>query len=352
MIKKSFNFLFWGGIVAFIGYTISSHFDSFEIASSQFQEEKYEDADIAISKYNAGTHRTLKTVNGYILQSEISNQLDRLYVAKELSIHALNIAQESKNNKAICISENSLQRSKLLIGDLKEVEAPLLKCLTYFKNEHNDFDTIKTISNLSHFYMLTNSSQFNSYFLEAEKIVDKKDTLEYLMVDLYVDKMFYHMKHNENELSINMISKAMTLQKKHFSKQSNKLTYLQVLSVSPVIGTKNLKSLEFIHNLMNDKNLKFNLSMKIHTLLIMGQIYKNLEDFDTSLKFDLKALELLNTFPTKEVHAIETALIYKSIIQDYQKIGNNESLVKTKLNAQIILKDFPIVQQNINVDLK
>lgn len=347
MIKKSFNFLFWGGIVAFIAYTISSHFDSFEIASSQFQEEKYEEADIAISKYNAGTHRTLKTVNGYILQSEISNQLDRLYVAKELSTHALLIAQESKQNKAICISENSLQRSKLLIGDLKDVETPLLQCLAYFKKEHNDFDTIKTISNLSHFYMITNNKKFNAYFLEAEKIADKKDTLEYLMVDIYVDKMFYHMKRNEIELSTNMISRAILLQKKHFSKQSNKLTYLQVLSVSPIVGSRNLNALEFIHDLMDNKNLKFNVSMKIHTLLIMGQIYKNLEDYDTSLKFDLKALELFNTFPTKEVHAIEAALIYKSIIQDYQKIGNTDSLMKAKTNAQTILKDFPLVQQNI-----
>lgn len=76
MIKKSFNFLFWGGIIAFGAFNVSKHFDSFEIASSQFQEEKYEDADIAISKYNASSHRTIKTVNGYVLQSEISNQLD------------------------------------------------------------------------------------------------------------------------------------------------------------------------------------------------------------------------------------------------------------------------------------
>ena len=35
MIRKSFNFLFWGGIVAFFAYTVSNHFDSFEIDNSE-----------------------------------------------------------------------------------------------------------------------------------------------------------------------------------------------------------------------------------------------------------------------------------------------------------------------------
>lgn len=347
MIKKAFNFLFWGGIVAFCAYHISSHFDSFEIASSQFQEEKYEEADVAISKYNAGSHRTLKTVNGYILQSEISNQLDRFYVAKELATHALELSQESQDQKGICLSYNALEKSKLLIGDFKEVEVPLLTCLNYFKREQNDFDTIKTLNNLTHYYMLTNNKKFSSYFTEAEQIVDKKDTLEYLMVDLYVDKMFYHMKKNENDLATDMISKAILLQKKHFSKQTNKLSYLEILSVAPIVGTTNLNALEYIHGFMSDKSLKFNISMKIHTLLIMGQIYKNLDDYETSLKFDMKALELFNTFPIKEVHAIEAALIYKSIIQDYQKTSNIVEVNKAKNEAQQLLKDFPVVQQNI-----
>lgn len=347
MIKRAFNFLFWGGIVAFGAYHISHHFDSFEIASSQFQEEKYEEADIAISKYNAGSHRTLKTVNGYILQSEISNQLDRLYVAKELATHALELSTESKNQKAICISQNALQKSKLLIGEFKEVEQPLLDCLAYFQKESNDFDTIKTLNNLSHFYVLTNNKKFLSSFSEAEKLAEKKDTLEYLMVDFYVDKMFFHMKRNESDLATQSITKAITLQKKHFSKQNNKLSYLQILSVSPLVGNKNLNALEFLHKTMDDNNIKFNVSMKIHSLLIMSQVYKNLEDYDTALKFDLKALELFNTFPTKEIHAIEAALIYKSLLQAYKRSGNTELISKTQSEINAILKDFPGVQQNI-----
>lgn len=347
MIKKAFNFLFWGGIVAFGAYHVSNHFDSFEIASSQFQEEKYEEADIAISKYNAGSHRALKTVNGYILQSEISNQLDRLYVAKELATHALDLAKESKNQKAICISQNALQKSKLLIGDFKDVEQPLLDCLIYFKQEQNDFDTIKSLGNLTHYYVLTNNKKFISYFTEAEKLSEKKDTLEYLMVDFYVDKMLYHIKRNENELAIDNISRAIVLHKKHFSKQDNKLAYLQILSISPMVGVKNLDALEFIHKLMDDKSIKFNVSMKIHTLLIMGQVYKNLEDYETALKFDLKALELFNTFPIKEVHAVEAALIYKSILQDYQRTRNTVLFNKTRIEANSILKEFPMVQQHI-----
>lgn len=347
MIKKAFNFLFWGGIAAFSAYNISNHFDSFEIASSQFQEEKYEEADIAISKYNAASHRTLKTVNGYILQSEISNQLDRFYVAKELATHALELSKENQDQKGICLSYNALEKSRLLIGELKDVEIPLVDCLNYFQTQHNDFDTLKTLNNLVHFYMLTNNNKkFLISFNDAEKIIDKKDALEYLMVDFYVDKMFYHMKRNENELASDAISKAMLLQKKHFSKQLNKLAYLQILSVSPIVGTKNLNALEFIHDLMNDKSLKFNISMKIHTLLVMSQIYKNLEDYDTAVQFDLKALELLNTFPIKEVHAIEAALVYKSLIQDYQRTGNTQ-LNKIKNESQETLKNFPEVQQFI-----
>lgn len=347
MIRKSFNFLFWGGIISFFAYTASNHFDSFEIANTQFQEEKFEEADTSISKYNNGTHRLLRTVNGYILQSEISNQLDRFYVGKKLANHALTISKEANNNKAICLSQNALQKSKLLIGDLTDIEIPLLDCLTYFKKESNDFDRIKTYGNLSHYYMLTNNKNYLSYFLAAEKIVEKKDTLEYLMVDFYVNKMFYHIKRNENDLAIEMISKATAIHKKHFSKQISKLAYLKTLSAVPMIGMNNLHALEFIHNIMQDKSLKLSVSMKIHILLIMGQIYKNLEDYNTSLTFDLKSLELLNTFPTKEVHAIETALVYKSMIQNYQKIGNFEMLNKTKSMSQSVLKDFPEVKQYI-----
>lgn len=347
MIKKSFSFLFWGGIIAFSAYNISNHFDSFEIASSQFQEEKYEQADISISKYNTSSHRTLNSVNGYILQSEISNQLDRFYVSKELATHALTLSKNNNNQKGICLSYNALEKSKLLIGELNDIESPLLNCLSYFEKQDNDFDTLKTLNNLVHFYMLTNNNQkFLYYFDCSKKIIDKKDNLEYLMVDFYVDKMFFHLRKNENELASDAISKAILLQKKHFSKQVNKLTYLQVLSVSPIVGIKNLNALEFIHDLMNDRNINFNITMKIHTLLIMSKIYKNLDDYDTAIKFDLKALELLNTFPIKEVHAIEAALIYKSLIQDYQKTGNPQ--LKSILHeSHEVLKNFPDVEKYV-----
>lgn len=346
MIKKAFNFLFWGGIVAFGAYTVSNHFDSFEIASTHFQEEKYEEADIAISKYNASSHRTLRTVNGYILQSEISNQLDRLYLAKELATHALELSQNNQEQQGVCLSYNALEKSKLLIGELQNVEKPLLDCFQYFKEKNNDFDTLKTLNNLVHYYVLVNNDKnFNQYFNLAQTLVEKKDSLQYLMVDFYVDKMFYHIKHNERTLASDSINQAILLQKKHFSKQANKLVYLEILSVSPLIGTKNLNALAFIHNIMKDKNLKFNISMKIHTLLIMSQIYKNLDDYDTAIKFDNKALELLNTFPTKEVHAIETAFIYKSLIEDYQHIGNNQLLSKARIESVDMLKNFPDIQQ-------
>lgn len=349
MIKKSFNFLFWGGIVAFCAFNVSKHFDSFEIASSQFQEEKYEEADVAISKYNASSHRTIKTVNGYVLQSEISNQLDRLYLGKELASHALTVAQKDKNQKAICFSQNALQQSKMLIGDFKDVEKPLSECLSFFKTEQNDFDTIKTLKNLAHFYVMTGHKNFIPTFNEITSFVDKKSSLEYLLVDLYVDKMFYHLKHNEPIIAREMIEKAISLHKKHFSKQLNKLAYLQILSVAPNIGSdKNLDSLELIHHIMDDKNLKFNITMKIHTLLIMGQIYKNLEDIPTSLKFDLKALALFNTFPIKEIHAIEGAMIYKQLLLDYSKLNDKENFSKTKKEADNLLKNFPIAQQMMN----
>lgn len=348
MIKKAFNFLFWGGIVAFGAYTVSSHFDSFEIANSHFQEEKYEEADIAISKYNASSHRTLRTVNGYILQSEISNQLDRLYLAKELATHALELSQTNHEQKGICLSYNAVQKSKLLIGDFKNIEKPLQDCLSYFKEQNNDFDTLKTLNNLVHYYVLTNNNKnFNQYFNLAQTLVEKKDSLQYLMVDFYIDKMFYHLQRNEKDLASNAIGEAILLQKKHFSKQTNKLAYLQILSASPLIGTKNLNALEFVHNIMKDKSLKFNISMKIHTLLIMSEIYKNLDDYDTAIKFDNKALDLLNTFPTKEVHAIETAFVYKSLIGDYQHIGNSQLLYKARIESADMLKSFPEVQQYI-----
>lgn len=342
-----FNFIFWGGIISFFSYSISHHFDSFEIASSYFQEEKYEEADIAISKFNADTHGTLKTVNGYILQSEISNQLDRLYLAKNLANHALNLANKNQDKKSICLSYNALEKSRLLIGEFNNVENPLLDCLSYFQSEHNDFDTLKTFNNLVHFYLLTNNNQkFIHFFKESEKIINKKDSLDYLMVDFYVDKMFYHIKKNEIEFASKAISKSILLQKKHFSKQLNKLAYLQILSVYPLIGTNNLHALVLLNDLMNDKSLKFNISMKIHTLLTISQIYKNLEDYNTSIKFDLKALELLNTFPNKETHAIETALIYKFLIQDYHQT-NNPQLTKINTELQKRLTNFPEVQQFI-----
>ena len=122
---------------------------------------------------------------------------------------------------------------------------------------------------------------------------------------------------------------------------------MQILSVSPLVGNKNLNALEFLHKTMDDSNIKFNVSMKIHSLLIMSQVYKNLEDYDTALKFDLKALELFNTFPTKEIHAIEAALIYKSLLQAYKRSGNTELISKTQSEINAILKDFPGVQQNI-----
>ncbi len=349
MIKKSFNFLFWGGIIAFCAFNVSKHFDSFEIASSQFQQEKYEEADVAISKYNASSHRTIKTVNGYVLQSEISNQLDRFYLGKELASHALSVAQKDNNKKGICISQNALQQSKMLIGDFKDVEKPLHDCLIYFKNEQNDFDTIKTLKNIAHFHLMTNNKNFISTFNDIYSISQKKESLEYLLVDLYVDKMFYHLKRNEPLIAQEMIEKSITLHKKHFSQQLNKLAYLQILSVAPNIGSdKNLDSLELMHKIMDDKNLKFNITMKIHTLLIMGQVYKNLEDIPTSLKFDLKALELFNTFPIKEIHAIEGAMIYKQLLLDYSKLNDKENFTKTKKEADNLLKNFPIAQQMMN----
>ena len=161
--------------------------------------------------------------------------------------------------------------------------------------------------------------------------------------------MFYHLKRNEPLLAQEMIEKSISLHKKHFSKKFNKLAYLQILAVAPNIGSdKNLDSLELIHKIMDDKNLKFNITMKIHTLLIMGQVYKNLEDVPTALKFDMKALSLFNTFPVKEIHAIEAAMIYKQLILDYTKLGDKENLKKIKQDSDNLLKDFPVAQQIIN----
>ena len=130
--------------------------------------------------------------------------------------------------------------------------------------------------------------------------------------------MIYQLKHNNSEIAFQMINKAIELQEKDFSKQTSKLAYLKILAVTPIVNKdSNLQALEFIQSVMKNKNLKFSISMKIHTLIIMGQIYKNLEDFDTALIFDKKALELFNTFPTKEIHAIEGAMIYKQLISDY-----------------------------------
>lgn len=348
MIKKTFNFVFWGSILAFGVYAVSNHFDSFEIASTHFQEEKYEEADIAISKYNSSSHKTLRTVQGYILQSEISNQLDRFYLAKELATHALELSEKNQETNGACLSQNALQKSKLLIGEFISVEKNLLDCLDYFKEKNNDFDSLKTLNNLVHYYTLTNNNKkFMHYFNESILIVKKKDSLEYLMVDFYINKMFYHIKLNEKQLASDSISQAIFLQKKHFSKQVNKLAYLEILSVSPLIGTKNLNALEFIHNIMKNKNIKFNVSTKIHTLLIMSQIYKNLDDYTTAIQFDNKALELLNTFPTKEIHAIEAAFVYKSLIQSYQYTGNTTLLTTTKMESNNVLKNFPEVQQHI-----
>lgn len=346
MIKNSFNFLFWGSIIAFGAYHISHHFDSFEIASAYVQEEKYDEADIAISKYNAGSHRTLNTVNGYILQSDISNQLDRLYVSKELATHALEISQQNNDKNALCISQNALKKSQLLIGDLTDIENPLLECLSYFKNAHNDFDIIKTLNNLVHFYMLTDNKKISIYVEQAQKIVDKKDTLSYLMVDLYTYNMLYLTKEHNTLIATQMIQNAIQLQKKHFSQQPNKLAYLKILSVIPMLGNNNLNALQFLDDIIKNNHLQFNISMKIHTLIIMAQLYQNLDDYHTSLQFTLKALDLLHTFPNKEVHAIETSLVYQSLLKNYQNTGNIQAFNKARNEAQILLENFPILQHN------
>lgn len=270
-------------------------------------------------------------------------------MGKELASHALDVAEKDNHQKGICISQNALQQSKMLIGDLKDIEKPLFECLNYFKNEKNDFDTIKTLKNIAHFYLMTSNKNFITIFNDTTSLVNNKPSLEYLLVDLYVDKMFYHLKRNEPLLAQEMIEKSISLHKKHFSKKFNKLAYLQILAVAPNIGSdKNLDSLELIHKIMDDKNLKFNITMKIHTLLIMGQIYKNLEDIPTSLKFDLKALALFNTFPIKEIHAIEGAMIYKQLLLDYSKLNDKENFSKTKKEADNLLKNFPIAQQMMN----
>ena len=342
MIKRSFNFIFWGTIFAFIAYNISRHFDSFEIANTNIQNEQYEAADAAISKYNKGSHSTLATVNGYILQSEISNQLDRLYLSKEFATHALEVSQKNDNQKAICISQNALQKSKLLIGDFKDVEKPLLLCLNYFKSESNDFDTMKTLNNLMRLYLLTDSRKFISYFSQAEEIVKRKDPLRYLSVDMYINKMFYHIQRQESVLASEAISMAIELHKKHFSRQTTKLAYLEVLRSSTIVGSKNLEALESINKLMDDKDLRFSISMKIHTLLIMSQVYQDLEDYETARTFTLKAFELFGAYPTQETHAVEALLIYRSILG----IKNSDTtLANAKENLLKILEGFQLIKK-------
>lgn len=344
MIKKSFNFLFWFSIVAFIGYHVGNHFDSFDIASTYYQEEKYEEADVAISKYNSSAHFGINTINGYILQSEISNKLDRLYLGKELASHALYLSTRVGNKKSICISQNAIQKTKLLIGDLSEVEKHLLQCLEYFKSSGNDFDSINTLNNLATFNLITNNKKYLDYFEEAEKIISKKKNLNFLMVDSYVEKMFFHIQNKDPELAKIMIDKAIVLQKKHFPKQINKLSYLEILSFSPLIGDNNLQALKEIHGYIDNQNLKMSVSHKIHILLIISKIYNDLEDYENAIAFDLKALDLLHTFPIKEIHAIEASFIYKSLIDNYQKIGNKELQLQYKNQLNIILEKFPLLK--------